>query len=755
VARRAEEAGRLLRDVDALLAPGPGIVAIQTRLPDIGTRLTGQAEETRRRLADQPSGVALDGLINQWQAARAELATYINILAERATALERALERLAGLRETWTRARADARASRAPAPVVSRIDSVLGAIDQTRARLEEERGATLVLQDRVAQQVARCDDLLARLATARHDVAGRLLARNAVPLWRADQLAEVMIELPGRVRRVMADELSELRQFVDDHPARLSARLAILVALVLLMYAARRAAILPAPAPGPAAAPLAVLDRPLSAALLLTVLTASVSLPRPPVVQALGELLALVPALRILRPGLEPRLVPVLHGLGALLLLDVGRRLASTVPLLAQLIYLLEVLGILGLLGWQLGRQGRPDGPAGAPVWSPRLRIAAAGALVVFAGAGLAAAAGYMPLALFIGSGILGSLFVALVLYAGVKVAGALAAVGLRSRPLRGLRMVQRHRPLLEQRAGRALRWIAIAGFVILSLRHAGLWHPALGLTEAALAAELHRGSLSLSLGAVLAFAVTVAAAFGLSAIVRFVLEEEVGPRLDPGRALPYVISTLVHSALLLAGFLVGLAALGVDLTKVTILAGALGVGIGFGLQGLVNNFVSGLVVLYERRINLGDAVQIGDVAGQVQELGIRACTVRTWEGAEVIVPNASLVSEKVANWTLSDRLRRIDVAVGVAYGTPPEKVADILLGVARSHPQVVADPAPIVLFLGFGESALRFELRVWTDRFDRWLETRSELAVASYAALRDAAIEIPFPQREVRLRQD
>jgi len=453
------------------------------------------------------------------------------------------------------------------------------------------------------------------------------------------------------------------------------------------------------------------------------------------------------------RLGLDPRLVPALYGLGALLLADLGRRLASTVPLLEQQIFLLEVLGVLGMLGWTLGRLRRWAKTSGPMERGRGLRIAAGGALVAFAGAGTAGAAGYMRLAVFVGSGILGGIFVALVLYAGVKVVGALVAVGLGTRLLRRLRMVQRHRPLLERRIGGVLRWLAVAGWAIFALRHFGLWHPAVSLIDAALAAEWHRGSLSVSFGGVLAFALTVVAAFILSAIIRFVLEEEVYPRLAPERALPYAVSTLVHYALLLVGFLVALATLGVDLTKITILAGALGVGIGFGLQGLVNNFVSGLVVLYERRINLGDAVQIGDVAGCVQELGIRACTVRTWEGAEVIVPNASLVSEKVANWTLSDRLRRIDFAVGVAYGTSPEKVADVLLGVARAHPQVVADPAPIVLFLGFGESALRFELRVWTYRFDRWLQTQSELAVASYAALREAAIDIPFPQREVRLR--
>jgi small-conductance mechanosensitive channel len=256
-----------------------------------------------------------------------------------------------------------------------------------------------------------------------------------------------------------------------------------------------------------------------------------------------------------------------------------------------------------------------------------------------------------------------------------------------------------------------------------------------------------------ITVGDILTFALTVWAAALLARFTRFVLEGDVLARLDTQRGVAHAVARTAQYAVLLVGFFAAAAAAGIDMSRFTVIAGALGVGIGFGLQGLVNNFVSGLVILSERRINVGDAVQIGDVGGQVQQLGIRACMVRTWEGAEVIVPNASLVNEKVANWTLSDRLRRIDWAVNVAYGTPPEKVVDILLGVARAHVYVLGDPAPMVLFQGVGDSALRFELRVWTDRFDAWPMTRSELAVAGYAALRDAAIEIPFPQQEVHLR--
>jgi potassium-dependent mechanosensitive channel len=746
VARRADEAAKTLRDIDALLVPGPGIGAIQQHLPDIESRLAAQTETTNRQLQDGPSGAALERLTSQWQTLRAEVSTYVNVLAERGTTLERSLTTLTGIRETWTQTRTDVRASKVPAQVVDRIDGILSAVAKARAGLQRERAATLVLQDQVAQHVAQCDEMLARLGTVRTDMAGRVLVRDGVPLWSIGEVSEALKEVPDRVGRAVDSAVADLREFARERQGRIAFALALFAVVATVTYWARRttaALTLDTGAPT-----FGVIDRPLAAAWLLTLLLIAFTAPRSRILQLVGEMVVLVPALLVAQARLDPERVRGLYGLGALILVDHVRALVSSVPLLEQLIFLVEALGAISLAAWWL-RVHRLRAAAGTRL----VPLALTGALVAFAVAAGAAAGGYLRLALFIGSGLAGSMFVALVLYAGVKVTRGLLAVTLSANPLRELRVVQYHRPLLERRLGATLRWLAVVAWGILVLRHFHLWSPASVLVEAALAAELQRGSLNISLGAILIFVSTVVFTFILSAIVRFALQEEIYPRLAPGRALPYAISTLVHYTLVFTGFLLGLAVLGVDLTKVTIVAGALGVGIGFGLQGLVNNFVSGLVILSERRINVGDAVTIGEVEGQVQQLGIRACTVRTWEGAEVIVPNASLVSEKVSNWTLSDRRRRIDVPVGVAYGTAPEKVADILLGVARKHADVLIEPAPLVVMRGFGDSALRFELRVWTNNFDRWFLTQSELAVAGYAALRDAAIEIPLPQREVRVR--
>jgi len=191
---------------------------------------------------------------------------------------------------------------------------------------------------------------------------------------------------------------------------------------------------------------------------------------------------------------------------------------------------------------------------------------------------------------------------------------------------------------------------------------------------------------------------------------------------------------------------------MGIDLNRFTILAGAFGVGVGFGMQNVINNFVSGLILLFERPVQVGDTVQIGDLLGDIRRIGIRSSTIRTWEGAEVIVPNGNLTSDLVTNWTLSDRMRRIDLPVGVAYGSDPGKVLELLSAVAKQQPRIVTEPPPTVLFLGFGDSSLDFQLRVWTDHFEEWMSIRSDLAVAVHSALRAAGITIPFPQRDVHL---
>ena len=241
--------------------------------------------------------------------------------------------------------------------------------------------------------------------------------------------------------------------------------------------------------------------------------------------------------------------------------------------------------------------------------------------------------------------------------------------------------------------------------------------------------------------------------ALKLSHLISFVLGTDILPHVDLPRGVTGVITKLVQYAVILVGVLVAFSAVGVDVDRITILFGALGVGVGFGLQGVVNNFASGLIVLFGRAINFGDAVQFDDFEGMVEDIGLLQSTVRTFHGADVLVPNSTLISSTVVNWTRDKSdVRRIDVPVGVAYGTDPNSVIEVLEGAATKHPSVVQNPAPKALFLGFGDNSLDFQLNVWFAE-DKWYGASSDLRIAAHDALNAAGIEIARPQRDLHLR--
>jgi small-conductance mechanosensitive channel len=459
-------------------------------------------------------------------------------------------------------------------------------------------------------------------------------------------------------------------------------------------------------------------------------------------------LLILLPAVLIVRRLASPAVVPAVYALAAFFLVDRVRGVCAVVPVLEQWVFLLEMVSGIVFLALALrSEQLLTDvGDQAAFGWRHLIAGILWALLSILVGAVFAGALGDMRLARLLGGAVLASSYVALVLYAGVRVGEGLVAFVLRARPLRQLGMVQRHRALLQRRIDLALRWLSIVTWVYLTLDGLGVMDSIWSAGAMALGARYSRGSVSLSLADVAAFGLTVWAAFLLSSFVRFVLGEDVYPRVFLPRGVPYAVSTLIHYAIVLAGFVFAVAALGVDLNRITILAGAFGVGIGIGLQNVVANFVAGLILLLERRIHVGDSVQIGDLQGQVREIGSRASTIRTWDGAEVIVPNASLTSERVTNWTLSDRLRRVDLDVAVVYAADPERVLDILRAIAKAHPKALADPAPLALCTGFTNCALNFELRVWTARFEEADSVLSQLAVDVHAALIAARIDLCVP---------
>ena len=260
-------------------------------------------------------------------------------------------------------------------------------------------------------------------------------------------------------------------------------------------------------------------------------------------------------------------------------------------------------------------------------------------------------------------------------------------------------------------------------------------------------------GSQRISVGLVIVFIAVLYGSFVISWSCQKIFLDVLLRKKKVQRGVRLSIERLIHYAVIFIGFLLAISIIGFDLTKFTILISALGVGIGFGLQSVVNNFVSGLILLFEQPVRQGDIVEVTGIWAEVKNIGLRATTVRTFDQADLIIPNADLTTNQVTNWTLSSRQVRLIIPVGVAYGSDVPLVFEMLTECAQANDKVAKTPEPMVLFLKFGESSLDFELRVWIIDTDFRLRVRSQLHQEIDRRFREKNIVIAFPQRDVHLQ--
>ena len=755
VIAKSAEVNSLLAAVADKSAPTAEFEKIEKSLPAIARQIDLDFTDTSVTFGEQPPLTTIQAEQSRWQQRHLQVSAWLALLTQRAVELRAAYDQLTRTAGTWAQTRAAVQAEQAPATIVQQVASTLGSIESAKAQLKSDEDAVLGLQGRLAAELSRCDEILALIARAQKSAVAGMLSRESPPIWSADLWARARAALPDRLSGIARGFRANIREYLTDPSRGLPGHGLLALVLAAAAIAARRRRRQWAASGIGVSSAVSVFDRPYAVALasVLWVASAGVS-PAPARVKDLLMVLALVPAVRLVRPMVDPRLMPGVFAVVTLFMFDLARRTLGGAPLVEQALLFLESVAAIVAIAWLLKYDRLRHLPGQVPAllrgrFVPNLLKLATIGLVL---GGLAAALGFTRLARVLTPAILNGAALSIFLFSAVQVARGALAILLRVHPLDRLQMVDRHCDLVETWAKRLFVWGAAFVWARRFLDYIGLLDPVVSFGSAVLAAKFERGSISVSVEDVLAFGLTVWAAYLLSAFIRFALQEEVYPRRGVARGLSYAYSRLIHYVILAVGFLVGLGVLGMDLSKVSVLAGAFGVGIGFGLQDVVNNFVCGLILLFERPVTVGDIVEVGGLQGEVRRIGIRASTVRTYQGADIIVPNSQFITANVTNWTLSDQLRRIELPVGVNYGAPAQKVIDLLESTARASPGILQNPPPKCLFMGYGDSSINFELRAWTDRFEDWGAVRSELASAVYDAVYAAGISFPFPQREVRV---
>ncbi len=427
--------------------------------------------------------------------------------------------------------------------------------------------------------------------------------------------------------------------------------------------------------------------------------------------------------------------------------LEIPEELGLLYDLIADTVVAALILSLLPGRLWQ-----RIDGEAGEPPGRPSFPWAR---LII----GLAATA--IPVAALLGYRALASYLAGNLLLTAL-LAGAVVVVHGVTRDLVAL-LIARLSPESEagDGGGRIVHfWVVAAVDLALALGGLVVLLRVWGLPEADLRVWLEHavagitiGGLTISLTALLGALATFGAILLATRAFQRILETRIFPhtRLDVG--LRHSLKTSAGYIGLVIALAAAVSMLGLDLSNLAIIAGALSVGIGFGLQNVVNNFVSGLILLVERPLKVGDWVEIGEHQGYVQRISVRATEIRTFQRSEVIIPNSELISSALVNWTHKDTYARVEIPVGVAYGSDTARVRELLLECARAHPLTNGWPAPYVLFMDFGDSSLDFELRLFIANADERLRVASDLRFAIDRAFREHGIEIPFPQRDLHLR--
>jgi potassium efflux system protein len=698
--------------------------------------------------------IRLESLERHWRFYQKQFDKWRNELKDATAPYSDDASQLAARRSAWDATRAAAEDGGMAPALAHRVDSVLAEI----AVAEQAVSAPLERQ----LQLSRRANLVGENIEAGEKAVAAAIAYNDSRLWRIDAPPLWRLDLQTRDTSKALESIKtgleiETRFLTEYNAANTRVRqvyawfeLLLLPFLVWLSFRSRKIV-----SDDPEIqASIRVLRRPFSSWLLLVIIgLLVVERDAPVILHQLVLLAALVPVLRLLPPEVYRVLGPWPYAATALYLLNLVGFLWLPNPLIYRSYLLLVTLLTLGTILWLLSRsRARPDGPQ--PTGAARMvRVVAWVGVGVLLTSAVSNVIGNVTLAHMLTGALLNSGYVGLALFAGVTVLASLMRLAMARRSVSRFHIVTRHAGPLLQSLSKLLHLAALLIWIVIVMNAFRVFRPVYNVTKTVVTYPLKLGEISLTLWSVILFFFSIYLAFWIARTVRLVLHEEVLPKMPLPRGVANSVSSLSYYALLMAGLVMALAAAGFELDQLAIVVGALGVGIGFGLQNVVNNFVSGLILMFERPIQPGDIVEITGTAGKVREIGMRATTLTTFEGADVVVPNGTLLSEKLVNWTLRDMNRRLDVNVGVAYGTDPKKVLELLMDVTKSTPGVAEDPQPTVLFAGFGASSLDFSVRAWTNDFADWVRIRSNLTVRIHDAIVGAGIEIPFPQHDLHLR--
>jgi len=727
---------------------------MRKRLAETGRRdsLVSEIDEQERALSkagairrDVPADLTqyfdLTDLAVSVRAIENRLAESSDTVAATAKSLDADLDRIAADDQKASVWLETAKARSAPEALLERLRALPKDHSELAQQLRDNRDRALVLLDRTTRLREAARLLHSDVSDRRVQLEAQLRTAHDTPIWRFEPQGEELSRSAQFVRSHGASVVDHMR----NHAPRLLAIALVAFGLSYALIIAMRKRLAREEADNPYTRETeALFNAPITAAVLVALLAVVRYGPSGPVAYYdLFLSLLPIPAAILAAAILGRRITLSLYTLAvALVTLALIGPIVDPLPLASRLLLIAQCAAVAVAIAVDLKR-GRLEETFSRP---PRMlvRTIARAIILVLVVAVAASIMGYVGAARILRNGVLGALGAALILSVAMHLLYGLFIVLLQTRTARTLRIARLHTASVQRAVHSGLMIVGWLIWIIAMLQILGLLDNVLLLGQQLISSEIDVGAARVPLAGIFAGIAVIIATYVVVKIVRLLLDVELLPRMRLKHGISFAISAATRYVIITAGVLLAMAAMGIDLTKVTLLAGALGVGIGLGLQGVINNFVSGLILLAERPISAGDSIQVGDLQGVVQSIGVRSTTIRTGQGAEVIVPNADLISKGVTNWTLSDRRRKVEIEVGVDRDMDPQTVIRQLEQAAASVDRIAKNPVPQVLFTGFRDNSCDYRVQVWVDDVDDASTVQSKLRTTIARRFKEAAIVRP-----------
>ena len=741
----AEIAATLIDDNDAVLIQNkiaPLIKKISTLIND---PILGDIEQLNIRLI-QKKNIEFSSHKSQLEEWGKLLNTQIIVYDKKQKILE---ERL----QYWNDTKEQAKKNLAPAAILKQIDIVILEITKVKSSAKKQFDILLVDSNLITTTTLDITKIMKKLAEGELTISNKFFTQNEISLFAMmSEKAFAPVSYVSGILKITSENSIEFKKYLLTHGDRiwlfLFSFLLITIFVSYFNYLYRKKRLF-TQKDSLNKKVFFFIKRPFSTLLLITaLLNVTVMFPNmPKVVSDIHLLFILLPIFRIIQTVAPQKLLKYFYIFFALHILYLFQKNAIGYTLDGRIVSILLSSALI-VFNFQIIKKKLLDEIVRTNALKAVYSLFAISIFFLF----ISIFANIYG-AILLSNKILGSIFIiiysSLIFYTLSIILTGYIIIILRRHMATATNLIEAFSIKVERNTTLSIRLIMFAWWFQVTLKNIGIYPFLIDLKDQLLSFSMHIAATTISVQSLVDFILIVVGTWLISKFSNAILEVEIFSRFSLPRGVPTAIKTIINYAIIISGTIIALSTIGVTPEQFTLVFGALGVGIGFGLRNIIANFVSGIIMVFERPVQIGDTIQVEKTMGTVKSIGARSSTIETFDGSEVIIPNADFIAKEIVNWTLSDERRRKVLEFKVDFDSDIEQVMDIMKSVAISHQDVLKDPEPLATFNGFGEYHLNFKLYFWLT--ENLIVAQSDIAIGVYNALKEANINMPIPKQEVK----